>query len=245
MLRLSSIALTFALLAATLPGRSQMAVQHAPDGGIRETISSISIPPMANAPFRATVTLEFTRHLADGSTTTIQNHRLVVRDSQGNIYQERRMLVPPGQEPQIRSIEISSPVTHTIYSCDPGLTRCELWNYNMEFRDPMLPTKAATDARPNLNRVDLGSSTMEGLEVVGTRETTTIPPGAVGNTAPLEKTKELWYSPRLGLNLRVVRLDPLQGDQTLGVSNIDLAEPDRQLFVLPPNCKIVDRRREQ
>ena len=155
------------------------------------------------------------------------------------------MLVPQGQESQIRSIEISSPVTHTMYSCDPGLTVCELWNYYAVFQDPMLPGKGATSAPPNLHRVDLGSSTMEGLEVVGTRETTTIPLGAVGNTSQLEKTKEFWYSPRLGLNLRVLRLDPLQGDQTLGVSNIDLSEPDPQLFVLPPNCKIVDRRREQ
>jgi hypothetical protein len=237
--------LTFGLVAAALPGRSQIATQHAPDGGARETIPSISIPPMANAPFRATVTLEFTKHLADGSTTTIQNHRLVVRDSRGNIYQERRMLVPPGQEPQIRSIEISSPVTHTIYSCDPGLTLCELWNYYTVFQDPMLPAKGAASTPPGLSRVDLGFSTMEGLEVVGTRETTTIPPGSVGNTAPLQKTKEFWYSPRLGLNLRVVRIDPLQGDQTLGVSNIELSEPDPQLFVLPPNCKIVDKRREQ
>jgi hypothetical protein len=61
-------------------------VYHAPDGNTREMITSIFISPVTNAPFQATVTAEWTKHLPDGNSTVVKNHRLVVRDSQGRIY---------------------------------------------------------------------------------------------------------------------------------------------------------------
>ena len=36
-----------------------------------------------------------------------QNHRLVMRDSTGRIFQERRHLVPNGQEPELARLEIT------------------------------------------------------------------------------------------------------------------------------------------
>ena len=242
MSRFCFLAVAAFVLAASLLAVAQSPVAHAPDGGTQVVFSSISIPPAKNAPFQATVTLEVTRHLADGGTVTIQNHRMVVRDSQGNIYQERRTLVPPGQEPRVRSIEISSPVTHTKYFCDPKLTQCELRTYNEEAEDATVPAVLSGDENPNFKRLDLGTKTIEGVDAVGTRETLTIPAGARGNSAPMENTREYWYSPQLQLNLRVLRLTPLEGDQSLAVTNLQLTEPDPQLFVIPPNCKIVDKR---
>src|SRR5271169_6931321 len=114
-------------------------VLHTPDGNSREIIQSILIPPLTNAPFQATVTAEWTKHLPDGSTTTVRNHRLVVRDSQGRIYQERRTLVPVGssRESQVFRIEISDPATHTKYFCDPSLRECELRYYEMPVTEPV------------------------------------------------------------------------------------------------------------
>jgi hypothetical protein len=71
---------------------------HAPDGGTIERFNSILIPPVLHAPFSSTVTAEWTKTLEDGGTLTVQNHRLVVRDGAGRIYQERRRLVPKGSE---------------------------------------------------------------------------------------------------------------------------------------------------
>jgi hypothetical protein len=109
MSKFSLLAGAMAVIAVSGFAFAQSSGNHAPDGGTRVTISSIFIPAAKNAPFQATVTLEVTRHLADGSTVVIQNHRLVMRDSQGDIFQERRTLVPQGVEPQVRSIEISKP----------------------------------------------------------------------------------------------------------------------------------------
>jgi hypothetical protein len=58
----------------------------------------------------------------------------------------------------------------------------------------------------------------------------------------MENTREYWYSPQLQLNLRVLRITSLQGDQSLAVTDLKLSEPDPQLFVIPPTCKIVDLR---
>ena len=66
---------------------------HAPDGGTVEITSSIFIPPLRNAPFSATVTTVWTKHLEDGTSVTHQNHRVIMRDSQGRIFQERRTFV--------------------------------------------------------------------------------------------------------------------------------------------------------
>jgi hypothetical protein len=223
---------------------AQSTYVHAPDGGTRVSISSIFIPAVKNAPFQATVTLELTRHLADGSTVVTQNHRLVMRDSQGDIFQERRTVVPHGVEPQVRSIEISNPSSHTKYYCDPGLTQCELRTYNPRVREDEATVLAEprSDERSNFKRIDLGAKTIEGVDAIGAREILTIPIGARGNSAPMESTREYWYSPQLQLNLRVLRLTPLQGDQSLAVTDLRLSEPDPHRFAIPPNAKIVDSR---
>ena len=219
-------------------------VLHTPDGNSREMISSILIPPLTNAPFQATVTAEWTKHLPDGSTTVVKNHRLVVRDSQGRIYQERRTLVPEGskQESRIFRIEISSPVTHTKYFCDPSLRECELHSYNVPVTEPVVPAGEIANGTRYLSRASLGTKTIEGIETIGTRETITVQTGVIGNSAPVDNTKEFWYSPKLGLNMQVLRLDPLHGDQLFNVTDLKLAEPDSRLFVLPAGCKVVDLR---
>jgi hypothetical protein len=167
-----------------------------------------------------------------------------VRDNQGRIYQERRTLVPEGssQESQVFRIEISSPVTHTKYFCDPSLRECELRNYDMPVTEPVVTAGEIANGTRYLSRASLGSKTMEGVETIGTRETITIQTGVIGNSAPVDSTKEFWYSPKLGLNMQVLRLDPLHGDQLFNVTDLKLAEPDSRLFVLPPGCKVVDLR---
>ncbi|HZP23731.1 MAG TPA: hypothetical protein VFB04_09805 [Terriglobales bacterium] len=218
-------------------------VLHARDFNARETISSIFISPLPNAPFQATVTAEWTKYLPDGTTVTRRNRRLVVRDSRGRIYQERRMLEPGAileQTPLLR-IEISDPVAHTKYFCEPSLAQCELRTYDVPADEPVAPVGQTADNN-YLSRASLGSKTIDGLEAIGTRETVTHPTGAIGNSQPLEYTKEFWYSPKLGLNLQVTRLDPVHGDQFFSVVDLKLSEPDPRLFVLPPTTKVVDLR---
>ena len=246
MRRLSLLLVATWFVFAGFPANAQSPedVLHAPDGNSREMISSIFISPLPTAPFQATVTAEWTKHLPDGTTTTVHNYRLVVRDNQGRIYQERRTLVPEGssQPSRIFRIEISSPVTHTKYFCNPSLRECELRDYNVPVSEPVVPVGEIANGTKYLSRSSLGSKTIEGVDTIGTRETITTKTGVIGNSGPVDYTKEFWYSPKLGLNLEVLRLDPLHGDQLFKVTNVSLAEPDSRLFVLPANCKVMDMR---
>lgn len=236
---------TLVFSASFLNAQTSAEVLHAPDGNTREITSSIFIPPLPNAPFSATVTTVWTKQLEDGTSVTIQNHRMVMRDSQGRIFQERRTFVPKGSadEPQLRWTEISDPVTHTRYVCLPGPHTCDEQGYFAPTKISNLPTGPLDDkGNRTLTRENLGSNTMSGLDVTGTRETMTIAIGVIGNDKPVSVTKEFWYSPQLGINIVVKRADPRSGTQTFTVSNISLAEPDPANFALPAGFKVNDQR---
>jgi hypothetical protein len=219
--------------------------QRLPDGGTREVLISILIPSLPNAPFTATVNTEWIRQLPDGSTIILKNRRAIARDIAGRIFQERSSLVPDGGqiESAVSQIEISDPVSHELYICVPSERVCQL----KLFSPPDSPRSAAAGAvrrgpgSPGLE--DLGKQSIGGLETVGTRETTVIPTGAIGNNSPLLTNREFWYSPQLGVNLISRRQDPRFGSQNFEVTDIALGEPDARLFAIPSGSKILDLRK--
>lgn len=223
--------------------QSTATASHAPAGFTRETIASIYIPPLANAPFSATVVMEVSQTLEDGSTVTLFNQRAVMRDSAGRIFQERRTLVPKNstKQPEPWRIEISDPATHQKYFCELQRRVCELSGYFAP-SSPALPAAGNLPAeRGDLRRESLGSTLVGGVEAQGTRETTVLNAGAVGNDRPLSITSEFWYSPRLGINLVEKRSDPRHGTVTITVNNISLSEPDAGSFGLPAGFTVMKR----
>jgi hypothetical protein len=224
--------------------QNQRAPVHAPDGGTREMITSIWVPPLPNAPFSASVNTEWTRYLEDGATLIIKNRRLIARDGRGRVFQERRWLAPDGSPVQSRltRTEIADPGTHTIAFCDPYQQVCELQFYGAGVTVDLPPAGPSPNGASSLTRVDLGTQTVNGLETIGTRETQTINAAAVGADRPLSITKEFWYSRSLGLNLSTKRSDPRSGIEVFTVTDINPAEPDPNLFELPQNARTVDYR---
>jgi hypothetical protein len=87
---------------------------------------------------------------------------------------------------------------------------------------------------------DLGSKTMEGVNVTGTRTTHTIPAGQIGNDKPISIVTEVWTSPELKTIVYSKRSDPRMGDQTFELTNIVRAEPDPALFTVPADFKILE-----
>ena len=217
---------------------------HAPDPDSFEIINNITIPPVQHAPFSSVVTAEWTKTLEDGSTVTRQNHRVVVRDGSGRIYQERRTLVPKnGQaEPQLVRIEISDPAQHIKYFCQAENHVCMLREYTGPPADVLEPVGSTGEGKMVLTREELGKDNVSGVDVTGTRETRVIGAGVIGNDQPISITKEFWYSPRLGLNMLVKRSDPRVGIQTFMVTEVSLSEPDPKYFQLPAQFKVVDMR---
>jgi hypothetical protein len=91
-----------------------------------------------------------------------------------------------------------------------------------------------------VNTEDLGSQTMEGVQVTGMRTTRTIPAGEIGNDQPITIVTEVWTSPDLKTIVSSKRNDPRMGEQTFKLTNIERIEPDASLFTVPPDFTIVD-----
>ena len=91
-----------------------------------------------------------------------------------------------------------------------------------------------------VNTEDLGSQTMEGVMVTGTRTTKTIPAGRIGNEKPINIVIEVWTSPDLKTVVMSKRSDPRTGEQTFRLTNIVRAEPDASLFTVPADFKVMD-----
>jgi hypothetical protein len=87
---------------------------------------------------------------------------------------------------------------------------------------------------------DLGTQTMEGVLVTGTRTTKTIPTGQIGNEKPISIVIEVWTSPELKTVVMSKRSDPRMGEQTFRLTNIVRAEPDASLFTVPADFKVID-----
>jgi hypothetical protein len=87
---------------------------------------------------------------------------------------------------------------------------------------------------------DLGTQTMEGLQVTGVRTTRTVPAGEIGNEKPIVILTEVWTSPDLKTVVYSKRSDPRMGEQTFKLTNITRAEPDASLFTIPVDFKVTD-----
>jgi len=113
---------------------------------------------------------------------------------------------------------------------------------------PLLPPPGAImmqktimiDDSAQVSTEDLGSATMQGVAVTGTRTTRTIPAGQIGNDAPISIVTEVWMSPELKTVVYSKRSDPRMGVQTFQLTNITRAEPDPSLFTVPTDFSIVD-----
>jgi hypothetical protein len=84
----------------------------------------------------------------------------------------------------------------------------------------------------------LGTKTLEGVQVTGTRTTSTIPAGTIGNDRDLNIIRETWYSSELKLVIQSTQSDPRFGETTYTLENIRAGSPDVILFEVPANYTI-------
>ena len=97
------------------------------------------------------------------------------------------------------------------------------------------------DARNSSPNTDLGVKVIAGYSVRGVQRTTIIPANsALGNTAPIAKTIQVWRSSDLRLPLVTVISDPLGGTTTSRYENVSTSiPPDSSLFTVPAGYKAV------
>ncbi|HZP04614.1 MAG TPA: hypothetical protein VFB43_06925 [Terracidiphilus sp.] len=99
------------------------------------------------------------------------------------------------------------------------------------------------DSSPSPNSLDfkteaLGTKTIDGISVEGTRTTNTLPAGTIGNDKDLLTIRETWYSPDLKLVVQSTQTDPRFGETTYTLKDIQRSEPDPALFQVPAGYKV-------
>jgi hypothetical protein len=236
------VGLGLAIAALSWPLVAQEAAMHAPDGGTIQRIESVVILSTRNAPFSAVVMTEWTKILPDGSRQTMKNHRTVARDSTGQVFEERRFFSPNGdqQATPLSELDYRDPNRHERVVCRTMTRVCTV--------SPFVDQPAVAIRQPgplpngmgDVTREDLGRKTIGEVEVVGSREVTTINAGVMGYEKPQPIVKEFWYSPSLGINVITKRFDPrASAIQNFEVGAINLAEPDPKMFEPPVGYKLV------
>lgn len=98
---------------------------------------------------------------------------------------------------------------------------------------PAVGCSAGPNAKPAPQAVSIGERRIDGLKVTGSRLEFTIDAGEVGNEQPITVRTDQWFSPDLGVVVSSTHNDPMIGQTTYRLEQINRAEPDAALFAVP------------
>ena len=209
--------------------------QDSASGSVRTHIRGIEIAPLANAPFTAKTVVTWNEPPVGGAAVSRKYYTLVARDSQGRVRREVREFIPADSsaEPPLRSFTILDPVSAKRTTCTQASMSCATSAFypRMPVGDSDGTLSGSSD---NVTRESLGQQTIDGLPVVGTRETVS---NASSSRVALTQT-EVWYSPDLHMDLSVIRSNPQLGEVTLQVTNLVRGEPDLSWFSVPSGYEV-------
>ncbi|HLJ39987.1 MAG TPA: hypothetical protein VKT50_00735 [Candidatus Acidoferrales bacterium] len=199
---------------------------------------------VTNAPFSAQVNRETIQVLSDGTRVDRKETGSIARDGIGRTRQEITL-------PAIGPLAASGQVPHIAFIRDPAAGKNYILNENkktaMTISHPaganeqgrrMMKQKMNAGQDSNVQTVSLGTKTIDGLTVQGTRRIRTIPVGQIGNDKPIVITRDEWYSPDLQMVIASTRSDPRFGTTTFQLTNINRADPPQSLFMVPQDYTV-------
>ncbi len=219
---------------------------HPPDyRGVRSHVPGVFVTPVPGAPFTGTVEILAKEVLEDGSTYTRHGTAHIARDSRGVIYNEMRQMEPPDfkGEPPLLSAHIFNPQTRLNTFLNPftRIARQSVWQQPPNIPNDPMASFYVDDygAYPQTSQ-DIGTETVAGLVLHGTRKQHTVPAKGSGTGADVTVTDDYWYSEDLKVFLVLRHNDPRTGEQIVAVTDADRKEPDKTVFAIPAKYKIVD-----
>lgn len=205
---------------------------------------STSVNVVKDAPYSAASITESVKTFADGNTTKRISKRLIFRDSAGRTRDEQDLSVSGYSDSfiaELESIRINDPAAGFSYFLNP--TKKTARKVPIIPR-PKIATPRASPAGYSSKSESLGKKFIEGFETEGRRFTMTIAPQTLGNEKEIVTINESWYSPELRLTLLFEMRDPRNGDFTTKITNLKKEEPDKSLFVVPDDYKILVTRED-
>jgi hypothetical protein len=231
------------LLTGHSPGQTDSRTQPPlATGGI---ISSLEAVPVVGQPYSAIQVHGSTQTLADGSTVSHHGHHVVARDAEGRLHVEMRLANGKNGAPDNVLVFLLDPVAHTLTTWMAGGTDhpkiASTWKIPAAQQavapHPESP-RDTTRAQPIITTEDLGTQSMQGLQVTGKRTTTIVPVGRSGNSAPITKTYEVWTSPDLQLVIKQQWTDPRTGQRTVELEKLSRENPDPAVFRPPAGYEV-------
>jgi len=197
---------------------------------------------VTGTPYTATILIDTTQTLTDGNRIVSHSTESVARDGAGRIRRELRISnvgALPVAGPAV--IVIADPVSHLDYILDPA-------SHTVRMSKPQIITlspgeneraTAPNPKRRQVTRENLGTQTIDGVMAEGTRVTSTLPAGSVGNEQPLSTSVETWYSHDLQTVILRKRNDLRLGLTVYRLTDIHRGEPDASLFRVPADYKVL------
>jgi hypothetical protein len=198
-------------------------------------VPGVDVLNIPDKPFTAKTSTDWTRTAADGTTVKLHLDANIARDSEGRVYRERRGFVPAGSNlaSPLHEIMIYDPASSTETVCSLATRHCVVRPFHSQTSYTILPAGSLANGTRFLTRESLGTSTIAGLEVTGTRETLTVNPGVHGNDRPLVSTRDFWYSADLETNVAVTRSTATEGQQVVHLREVSRDEPQASQFAVP------------
>jgi hypothetical protein len=203
-------------------------------------------------PFSAETVHEIIHTLADGTHITRVSHGNLYRDSESRT---RRDLLQNVNGQDCRIVSITDPVQLIfIYfnSCGERIAHVHSLRVSSSpssVSSPSRSTSSVGTPRPSTSserstrpvsptREGLGTREIEGFTVHGSRITSTIEAGKIGNDQPIVTVTDTWNSSELRQPLLTEIDDPQSGHHTMKLVNILRTEPDPALFQVPADYAV-------
>jgi hypothetical protein len=221
-------------------------------------------PAVKGVPYSAVEVVESTQMLADGTRIHNEHQTSVWRDSEGRVRRETPDQVSifdptnnttyfldtknqTGQKATMKRMLVikdgAAPASITMRVEGPNYLRELPADGNALFY--AASSKAKLDAEKKASKREagkaesLGQQMVSGVPCEGTRNTTTIEAGAIGNDRPIQVVSERWYSAELQTVVMTKRTDPRSGEEIFRLNNVSRNEPPATLFEVPANYQII------
>jgi hypothetical protein len=194
-----------------------------------------------NAPYAAEAVTEITQTLADGNRIHQVSVSRVYRDGEGRTRTEQSLsglsaIAPNSNLPKV--IFLQDPVAGSSYALDTTRKTATKSEWQRAGRGRGAAWTSPRPGAPSVKEESLGRQTMEGLPADGTRSTTVIPAGQVGNEQPIPIVTERWYSSDLQVYLSIRHSDPRSGETVTRLTNLTRGEPAHSLFEVPADFRV-------
>jgi hypothetical protein len=219
--------------------------------------SGHGVNSIVGAPFLATAEIRFEQKLSDGNAVRSYARFHLARNNKGMTRSE-------GPLRCFKDVDGTTKLAYSIRTYDPEQKLFRDWSvygdmvgwrdrviHTSHYPESVAPepsaentlkqqrsTAAAQWSASEYKTENLGSKTMFGVSVQGTRMIRTIPAGKEGNEIEMVVIDEHWWSQELQQDLLVTHDDPRTGKSTYEIEELMFGEPDPSLFVAPEGYSI-------